>query len=131
MILCIDRPGEWMVSEDKKGAVLAYEQEHDLIPDVNNSIDMLVNPNTQELHESLQSRSSNYNAIDINYSILSEMSQQERTELESTAILCSHCYLTLIFSGIFKLSTRPTADTVISRYSFDGIIRSTITSVLP
>ena len=100
-LLCIDRPGEWMVSEDKKGAVLAYEQEHDLIPDVNNSIEILVNPNTQELHECLQSRSSNNNnARDINYSTLSEMSREERTELKSAAILCSHCYLTLVFSGM-------------------------------
>ena len=88
-----------MVSEDKKGAVLAFEQEHDLIPESNNNTELSVNPNTQELHESLQSRGSMDNAIDINFNILHEMSKEQREELKSTALLSSHCYLTLIFSG--------------------------------
>ena len=89
-----------MVSEDKKGAVLAYEQEHNLIPDINNSTELSVNPNTQELHESLQCRSSISDTVDTKCTILHEMSMEERNTLKSLAILSSHCYLTLIFSGM-------------------------------
>ena len=45
------RAGEWMLSADKKGSVLAYEQEHNIIPVTSTHI--LTTPNTQEIHQTI------------------------------------------------------------------------------
>ncbi|KAI6647020.1 DNA polymerase nu-like, partial [Oopsacas minuta] len=90
------RGAEWMVSVDKKGAVLAYEQEHNIIPASNTHIP--TNPNTQELHETGHT---SINTVDITTSscnILHELSSEERKEVMRTAGLSSYCYFTLIFS---------------------------------
>ena len=88
-----------MVSEDKKGAVLEYEQEHNIIPAL--QAEITDNPNTQDIHEGTHRLSDNQTE-DLAYSnqqLIHKMSCEERRELTNLAKHSTHCYLTMIFSG--------------------------------
>ena len=94
MLVC--RAGEWMVSADKKGSVLAYEHEHNITAAA--STHTLTAPNTQEIHHTI-STDRVTQCVSENFAILHEMSGEERMEVTINATKSSHCYLTLVFSG--------------------------------
>ena len=80
MLVC--RAGEWIVSADKKGSVLAYEHEHNITAAA--STHTLSAPNTQEIHHTI-STDRVTQCVSENFAILHEMSGEERMEVTINA----------------------------------------------